>query len=168
LALAKDIGLAASLGINVARYSHAGIVMTELIGRWSTLGFYPHDPQNEVLVFLPDGTGVFEFYWWRLSSYETFNYVVESNQLTIHGTEMYAYSDDTKHVETETSRLRFVSSFSIRQDDHQATTGYVNLLEFDRPFSLSRATKFGRRAADVDVSVYKPPVFAGMDTDRQV
>ncbi len=84
----------------------------EIVGIWSTVAFFHHDPQDEVLVFLPNGRGIFEFWWWHLSSYHTFSYRIENDLLIIIDEESIQ-EGEAGMIETTTSTLSFSGRFRL-------------------------------------------------------
>jgi hypothetical protein len=135
--------------------------MDSIVGRWSTGWFY-HDPADEVLVFFPDGSGVFEYYWWKLTYYETFDYRVEESYLYATGKTQYRGGSETKMVEETHSDLSFSGRFQIREPrSEELASGCGVILEFDKPLisALPATEKLGRRISDADVSAYRLPTF---------
>ncbi|NJN55159.1 MAG: hypothetical protein HC804_10590 [Anaerolineae bacterium] len=135
--------------------------MNNIIGRWST-SWFSHDPADEVLVFLPDGCGVFEYYWWRLSSYDTFAYEIEDGNLLIIGDMSFSYDQDQRIMVEEPSPLQFSGKFQIREvSSEESISGCEVILELSEPLNnfSPHTSLFGRKAAHKNVSDYKPPTF---------
>jgi hypothetical protein len=135
--------------------------MNDIIGQWSTYWFY-HDPADEVLVFLPDGKGVFEYYWWRLSHYETFTYRVDGKTLSAIGDKTFNYDFDQNAIKESPSTLRFSGKFWVREANlEEAKLGCEAILELDKALKemFPATNKFGRNSIHRDISNYKLPVF---------
>jgi len=129
-----------------------------LVGTWSTLMFFPHDPANDVLAFLPDGTGVYEYYWWRLSFYATFTYSLEGDLLTVRGVKDYDFDFDTKtQTETDSSWV-FSTQVSLAAGPSQLEE-QVEILELAAALPLTKELRFGRTTAAADMQYYGMPSF---------
>lgn len=135
--------------------------MSDIIGQWSTAWFY-QDPADEVIVFLPGGKGVFEYYWWRLSHYETFTYQVDGENLLVSGDKTFSYNPDQNIVEEIPSKLRFSGTFRIREANlEESKLGCEVILELNTPLEgmFPTTNKFGGNAMQRNVSNYKLPIF---------
>lgn len=136
--------------------------MHNITGRWSTAWFY-HDPADEVLVFLPDGSGVFEYHWWTLNSYETFSYRVEGDYLYLTVNTQYTSDSEENTVKETPSDIDFSGRFRIREPNpEESAAGCEVILEFETPLmdNFPATKKLGRRVSDADVSDYRLPLFA--------
>ncbi|MBX3056415.1 MAG: hypothetical protein KF770_08080 [Anaerolineae bacterium] len=135
--------------------------MDDIVGRWSTSWFY-QDPADEVLVFLPGGRGFFECYWWRLSSYETFIYDYEGENLQIIGDKSFSYDLDQNVVKETSSTLRFSGKFQIREatsDELKLGCNVILQLSVALDDFFPSTNRFGRKGVHGDVSDYEPPTF---------
>lgn len=129
-----------------------------VVGHWSTLMFSPHEPANEVLALLPDGSGVYEYYWWRLSFYATFTYSLDGDLLTVRGVKDYDFDFDTK-TQTETdSAWVFSTRVSLAAGrDHAGEE--VEILQLAEALPLTKEVRFGRTTAAQDMQYYSLPSF---------
>ncbi len=130
----------------------------EIVGVWSTVGFFPNDPQDEVLVFLPNGRGFYELWWWHLSVYDTFEYRIEQDLLTISGDQSFQ-EGEAKKVQTMPSALSFSGKFRVL--NQRAGSDYVDVLELEKPIDVRfpQTDKFGRKVGDRGITTYVVPSF---------
>ncbi|MBC7876544.1 MAG: hypothetical protein H7Y59_05170 [Anaerolineales bacterium] len=132
--------------------------MDGIIGQWSTSSWFYDDPADEILVFLPDGKGVFEYHWWKLSHYETFTYQVDAETLSVIGDKNFSYDDDQNAVKESTSTFRFNGKFLIRKaNSEEINSGCKIILELDEPLQKEypATNKFGQGNTQNNVSDYK-------------
>ena len=133
--------------------------MDEIIGQWSTAWFYS-DPADEVLILFPDGKGVFEYHWWKLSHYETFTYRIDGETLTIIGDKVFSYDSDQNSIKESPAVFEFNKRFRVREANaEEAKLGCIKILEFDEPIKKEypSTNKFGQDSTQSNVSDYKLP-----------
>ncbi len=130
-----------------------------LVGKWSTLLFQPHEPANEVLVFLPDGTGVYEYYWWRLSFYATFTYSLAEDLLTVVGVSDHDFNFETKTQLESAASWRFATPITFTSGSGVLSADEpVEILELAEPLPMTEQVRFGRSTA-ADMQYYTIPSF---------
>jgi len=110
------------------------------------------------LVFLPDGHGVLEIYNWTLCWYETFNYIVQDNSISIIGDRRYDDNVQTKQLEEAPSQIRYDGKIFIAKG-MDASGKQIAILEFEQPPAPAyfHEKRFGR--VIFDVSQYQNPSF---------
>ena len=128
-----------------------------IVGKWSLDPLVP-DHQDMVFVFLPDGRGVLEIYNWSLGWYETFNYIVQDNSISIVGDRRYEDNLQTKEIEETPSQIRYDGKILITHGV-DASDKQIDILEFEQPPipSCFHEKRFGRIV--FDVSLYRKPSF---------
>jgi hypothetical protein len=131
-----------------------------LVGTWSTLLFYPHDPADDVLVFLPDGTGVYEYYWWRLSFYATFTYTLVDDLLTVVGVSDHDFDFETKTQQESAADWRFATRISFATGSGALPADEpVEILQLEEALPMTSQVRFGRSTAAADMQYYSIPSF---------
>ena len=125
---------------------------------WSTGSRYVPVPQDEILVFLPNGIGVLEVYNWALCWYETFTYTVHKDVLTMTGDTRYSDNLKTYQIEQEPSRIHYDGKFLIHigKDIDGAP---LEIIDFGYPpvEFATREKTFGRVV--LDIASYRYPSF---------
>ncbi len=131
-----------------------------LVGKWSTLLFAPHEPANEVLVFLADGTGVYEYYWWRLSFYATFTYTLADDLLTVVGVSDHDFNFETKTQLESAASWRFATPITFSLGSGVLSPDEpVEILELAEALPMTKQVRFGRSTAAADMQYYTIPAF---------
>lgn len=120
---------------------------SDLIGIWSADHLYgPAAQSDDVLIFMPDGNGRYEFINFVLCSAELFTWtLIENGLLRLSGVKKLQVSDDTNGVEELPPSLGTEDvSFSISSED-TPLYGRVRVLDISLGWTLERRYGFVRR-----------------------
>ena len=130
----------------------------EIIGKWSNDILYaPYSHSDEVLVFLPNGSGVLEVYNLSLCWYETFTYWVKGNAVNIIGGSYYHYDFHKHRIEKLPARLNFSGQFSLGAGIN-VYGGAIDILKFENWSYNTIPDRYGR-VPSFEPLAYTPPSF---------
>lgn len=125
-----------------------------IVGRWNRIVDDDDAPEDEVLTFLPDGTGVYEYYWWRLSFYATFRYTFDGTTLRCDGLYDYDYDFEIEMQRESAADWTFTTTVTFDAAQHP-----FEVLELAHPMPISDQRYFKRTIAAENMHNFQMPTF---------